>query len=213
MFDGKKIADVLNMGGGIFYILLIASIVSITIICFKLVEFWIKSKITRVQFTSKIVEKIKEGELNNVINFCDSVNSPMSNVAKAGIVVFKKNMGNFVESMKREILIQTVKLERFTTILGTLGSVAVYIGLFGTVLGIIRAFHDISKMNSGGISVVIAGVSEALIATAAGLFVSIPAVISFNFFAKLIDNFIVDMECCCSVVEDTLKWKKFNEFK
>jgi biopolymer transport protein ExbB/TolQ len=213
MFEGRKFLDVLNMGGGIFYILLIASIVSITIICFKLVEFWIKSKITRDQFTSKIVEKIKEGELNRVVDFCDSVNSPMAQVAKSGIVIFKNNMGGFVESMKREILIQTVRLERFTTILGTLGNVAVYIGLFGTVMGIVRAFHDISKMNSGGISVVIGGVSEALIATAAGLFVSIPAVIAFNFFAKIIDNFVIDMECCCSVVEDALKWKKFNEFK
>jgi biopolymer transport protein ExbB/TolQ len=213
MFEGRRFLDILNMGGGIFYVLLMASIVSIAIICFKFVEFWIKSKTTRIQFTSKIVEKIKEGELNRVIDFCDSINSPMAQVAKAGIVIFKKNTGDFVESMKREILIQTVRLERFTTILGTLGSVAVYIGLFGTVMGIVKAFHDISKMNSGGISVVIGGVSEALIATAAGLFVSIPAVVAFNFFAKIIDNFVVDMECCCSVVEDTLKWKKFNEFK
>ena len=106
-------------------------------------------------------------------------------------------------------MFQTVKLERFNVILGTLGNISVYIGLFGTVLGIIRAFHDISKIDLGGnISVIIEGVSEALIATAAGLFVAIPAVIAYNFFIKLIDRFVVDMEYCSSVIKDILRSEK-----
>jgi biopolymer transport protein ExbB/TolQ len=205
MFDGKNFIDILNMGGWVLFVLLGASIFSITIIFFKLVEFWIKSKTIRSQFVCKVMEKIKKDNLDEAIDFCDKVNSPMSPVAKAGIVAFKENGRNIGEVMEREIMIQTIKLERFITILGTLGSIAVYIGLFGTVLGIIRAFHDISKMSSGGISVVIGGVSEALIATAAGLFVSIPAVIAYNFFTKLINKFIVDMEYCSSAVADTLK--------
>ncbi|MCL2335773.1 MAG: MotA/TolQ/ExbB proton channel family protein, partial [Endomicrobia bacterium] len=92
----------------------------------------------------------------------------------------------------------------------TIGSIAVYIGLFGTVLGIIRAFHDISAMGSGGISIVIRGVSEALIATAAGLFVAIPAVVAYNFFTKLIDKFVVNMEYCASAVEEYLSGKNLH---
>jgi biopolymer transport protein ExbB/TolQ len=207
MFEGKSFIDILNMGGWALFVLLGASTLSVTIICFKLVEFWIKSKTIRSQFVCKVMEKIKKDKLDEAVGFCDTVNSPMSPVAKAGIVAFKENERNIGGAMEREIMIQTVKLERFTTILGTLGSIAVYIGLFGTVLGIIRAFHDISKMASGGISVVIAGVSEALVATAAGLFVAIPAVIAYNFFTKLIDKFIVDMEYCSSAVADTLKGK------
>ena len=207
MFEGKNFIDILNMGGWTLFVLLGASILSITVICFKSVEFWTKSKVTRSQFMHRLVEKIKKDRFEDVVDFCDTVDSPLAPVAKAGIIAFKENEGNIGESMEREIMIQTVKLEQFTTILGTLGSVAVYIGLFGTVLGIIRAFHDISKMGSGGISVVIGGVSEALIATAAGLFVAIPAVIAYNFFTKLIDKFIVNMEYCSSAVEDTLKGK------
>ncbi|MDR0820414.1 MAG: MotA/TolQ/ExbB proton channel family protein [Endomicrobium sp.] len=207
MFEGKSFIDILNMGGWTLFVLLGASIFSVTIICFKLVEFWIKSKITRSQFMCKLMEKIKKDKLDEAVDFCDAVNSPMSPVAKAGIVAFKENERNIGEAMEREIMIQTVKLERFTAVLGTLGSIAVYIGLFGTVLGIIRAFHDISKMGSDGISVVIGGVSEALVATAAGLFVAIPAVIAYNFFTKLIDKFIVNMEYCSSAVVDTLKGK------
>jgi biopolymer transport protein ExbB/TolQ len=207
MFEGKSFIDILNMGGWVLFVLLGASILSVTIICFKLVEFFMKSKMTRSQFVCAVMEKIKKDKLDEAVGFCDKINSPMSPVAKAGIVAFKENEKNIGEAMEREIMVQTVKLEKFTTILGTLGSIAVYIGLFGTVLGIIGAFHDISKMSSGGISVVIGGVSEALIATAAGLFVSIPAVIAYNFFTKLIDKFIVDMEYCSSAVADTLKRK------
>jgi biopolymer transport protein ExbB/TolQ len=207
MFEGKNFIDILNMGGWALFVLLGASILSVTIICFKLVEFCVKSKPIRSQFVCKVMEKIKKDKLDEAVGFCDTVISPMSLVVKVGIVAFKENERNICEAMKREIMIQTVKLERFTTVLGTLGRIAVYIGLFGTVLGIIRAFHDISKMASGGISVVIGGVSEALVATAAGLFVAIPAVIAYNFFTKRIDKFIVDMEYCSSAVTDALKGK------
>ncbi|MDR1259862.1 MAG: MotA/TolQ/ExbB proton channel family protein [Endomicrobium sp.] len=210
MFEGKSFIDVLNMGGWALYILFCLSVFSVAIICFKLFEFWMKSKITRIQFISKLLEKIKSNEFDEAINFCDMVNSPMASVVKSGIIVFMKNDGNITKTMEREIMIQTVKLERFIAILGTLGSVSVYVGLFGTVLGIIRAFHDISRIGSGGISVVVGGVSEALIATAAGLFVAIPAIIAYNFFTKLIDKFGINMEYCSSVVNDILK-KKINK--
>jgi len=205
MFEGKNFVDIINTGGVTLYILLGASLFSIAIICFKVVEFWTKSKMTRVKFLNRLTEKIKKDKFNEAVDFCDATNSPMAFVAKAGIIAFEENLGNIGEAMEREIRIQTVKLERFTTILGTLGNVAVYIGLFGTVLGIIKAFHDISKVGSGGISIVIEGVSEALIATAAGLFVAIPAVIAYNFFIKFIDKFVVDMEYCSSAVKDALK--------
>ncbi len=74
-------------------------------------------------------------------------------------------------------------LERRLLVLGTLGSNAPFIGLFGTVLGVIRAFHDLS-MTAGGPEVVMQGLSEALVATAVGLFVAIPCVISYNYFSK-----------------------------
>jgi biopolymer transport protein ExbB/TolQ len=106
--------------------------------------------------------------------------------------------------MEREITVEVIKLERYTSIVGTIGNTAVYIGLFGTVLGIIRAFHDISSIGAGGINVVIGGVSEALITTATGLSVAVPAVIAFNYFVKRVDGFVNDMELCASEVIDLI---------
>jgi biopolymer transport protein ExbB len=207
MFEGKSFIEILNMGGLALYILLGASILSITVICLKAVEFWTKSKIQRLDFISKLVSRIRENKIDEAVDYCDTINSPMAPVAKAGLISFKNKDGHPDEAMEREVMIQTVKLENFTTILGTLGSISVYIGLFGTVLGIIRAFHDISAIGSGGITVVIGGVSEALIATAAGLFVAIPATVAYNFFSKTTDKFVVDMEYCVSAVEEILKGK------
>ena len=105
-------------------------------------------------------------------------------------------------------MVETVKLEKYTSIVGTIGNIAVYIGLFGTVLGIVRSFHNISTVGSGGISVVIGGVAEALICTATGLIVAIPAVVAYNYFMRRVDNFVTDMEYCASEMLDILVSKR-----
>ena len=79
-----------------------------------------------------------------------------------------------------------IEYEQRLSILGTLGNNAPFIGLFGTVLGIIRAFADLSIAGKGGAQAVMGGISEALVATAVGLFVAIPAVLGFNFFQRLV---------------------------
>jgi biopolymer transport protein ExbB len=83
-----------------------------------------------------------------------------------------------------------IRLERRLAFLGTLGNNAPFIGLFGTVLGIIRAFHDLSLDSQGSSSVVMAGISEALVATAVGLFVALPAVMFFNYYQRQVDRLL-----------------------
>jgi biopolymer transport protein ExbB len=83
---------------------------------------------------------------------------------------------------------ERLRLQRRLPFLGTLGSNAPFIGLFGTVLGIIRAFHDLSLGDKKGASAVMGGISEALVATAVGLFVAIPAVMAYNYFQQRVDR-------------------------
>ncbi len=107
-----------------------------------------------------------------------------------------------------EIVIEIQELERRTAILGTIGSTAVYIGLLGTVWGIIQTFGDIAQIGTNGMSIVIRGISEALICTAAGLVVTIPAVMAYNYFMKKINRFVTDMELCASETAGLLKQQK-----
>jgi len=122
----------------------------------------------------------------------------------AGLKVVTHSEKIISNAMERETTVEILKLEKFTSVVGTIGNVAVYIGLFGTVLGIVRAFHDISSIGAGGINVVIGGVAEALICTATGLLVAVPAVVSYNYFTKRVDDFINDMELTASELIDLI---------
>jgi len=206
MFENKSLLDILSMGGATLYILLFASIISVTVIIYKIFEFKTKSRISVQKFMKRVRTVLAEKDIVEVISFCKRTNTPVSNVVKAGFIYFlQTRKTNAKEAMKREILLETVKLEKFTTIIGTIGSISVYIGLFGTVIGIIHSFHNISLAGSGGISIVIGGVAESLIATATGLSVAIPAVVAYNFLSKSIDNFNVDMEYAVSAADEIIK--------
>jgi biopolymer transport protein TolQ len=135
-------------------------------------------------------------------------NSPVSQVFRAGYQEllqltrakrqavgsdsgFSTDLGgiaNVMRAMKRQENVELTKLESGITFLATTGSSAPFIGLFGTVVGILTAFQSMAIMGTGGFSVVAAGISEALISTALGLAVAIIAVIFYNYFSVRIDN-------------------------
>ena len=106
-----------------------------------------------------------------------------------------KRMGlDFEDSLYIAISEEKLRLESRIAILGTLGNNAPFIGLFGTVLGIINAFHSLAQNTKGGPAIIMAGISEALIATALGLFIAIPAVGAYNYFVRRIKKIIVSAE-------------------
>ncbi len=200
--------QMLKSGGLTIYILLACSVLSLAIIIERYVYYRKRSRIKRVDFMSRISKDLGKGNTAKALETCKATDTPFSSVVYAGINLAGHNEMLISNTMEREISIETIKLEKYTSVVGTIGSTAVYIGLFGTVLGIIRAFHDISVAGSGGISVVISGISESLACTAMGLCVAVPAVIAYNYFTKKIDNFITDMELCASETMDLLTVKQ-----
>lgn len=95
---------------------------------------------------------------------------------------------------------ERMELEKDLLVLGTLGNNAPFIGLFGTVLGIIKAFNDLAVAGTSGPAVVMRGVSEALVATAMGLFIAIPAVVSYNYFQGQIKRSLLNADRLCRVL-------------
>jgi biopolymer transport protein ExbB/biopolymer transport protein TolQ len=108
-------------------------------------------------------------------------------------------------AMGRTVGEQIARLERYLGILGTLGNIAPFIGLFGTVLGIMDAFGAIGRTGSGGFATVSSGIYKALAATAAGLFVAIPAVIAYNYFLGRIKQFTLEMEHAASALVEAVR--------
>lgn len=200
--------QLLKVGGFTMYILLFFSVLSLAIIFERYIYYRRRSKIKRKDFMTRIAKQLEKGNAVQALEICQNTDTPFSSVVRSGLVLYGHNEVVISNTMEREVTVETTRLEHLTSIVGTIASTAVYIGLFGTVLGIIRAFHDISKSGSGGIDIVINGVSEALVCTAAGLCVAVPAVIAYNYFVKKVDGFITDMELCASETMDLLNTMK-----
>ena len=204
MFEGKSALDVLTMGGVTLYVLLFCSVLSIGVIIERLWYYASRSRPQRRAFMERIRVALKSGERGRAEEICHGVNAPFAAVVLSAIQSDARDAKALSGTLERAISIETGKLERLTSIVGTIGNVAVYIGLFGTVLGIIRAFQDISAAATGGMDVVIGGVAEALVTTAAGLAVAVPAVIAYNYFMRRIERFVNDMELCASELSDIM---------
>ncbi len=204
MFAGKTFWEILQTGGFTMYILLFCSLLSITILLERIFYYRRVSKTKRADFMARIRRAMDSGNLERAAEICRDTETPFSNVVGSGLDLYDRPEKEISGAMEREMTVETMKLERFTSIVATIGNIAVYIGLFGTVLGIIRAFHDISAAGAGGLSIVIGGVAEALVCTATGLFVAIPAVVAYNYFTRRVEHFISDMELCASELIDLI---------
>ncbi len=156
--------------------------------------YFLRTKLDSDIFMDKIKNYIIDGEYEEAINFCKKSKGTIPIVVKAGLEnrqLPRDEIDKIMETVRME---QRVNLERYLGILGTLGNTAPFIGLLGTVLGIIKAFKDLASSAGAGPEVVMVGIAEALIATAFGLGVAIPAVILFNYFMKKVKNISVEMD-------------------
>jgi biopolymer transport protein ExbB len=126
-------------------------------------------------------------------------------VVAAGLAEVERGTDAVSEAMVGQKVRERMRLERNLVFLGTLGNNAPFIGLFGTVIGIIKAFHDLAGNQAGGVAVVMAGISEALVATAVGLMVAIPAVVGYNYFNRRVRGVMSNVDALAHTVLAQLK--------
>ncbi len=204
-----------NMGGlakAVVVILFIMSIWSLAVIIDRWIYFSAARKQSR-EFAPKVAGALKDGRLDEAIKVADrSKKSHLAEVVTAGLQEFRsfgsggQITENQVESSKRALerseAIVHAKLKKGLSGLATIGSTAPFIGLFGTVTGILNAFQAIATQKSSGIGAVAGGISEALVTTAFGLLVAIPAVMTFNYFTSKVEAFDVEMDNSSSELVD-----------
>ena len=150
MFAGKTLLQILSMGGFTMYILLLCSILSLGVILDRVASYWRKSRVKRPQFMEKIKNELRQKDLARAVEICRDTEAPFAKVVLAGLEKAGRTEKLVTGVMERQITVEVGKLERLTSIVATIGNIAVYIGLFGTVLGIIHAFRDISIAGNGG---------------------------------------------------------------
>jgi biopolymer transport protein ExbB/TolQ len=196
----------------IVVILLIMSVWSLAVMIDRGLYYSAARKQSR-EFAPKVAGALKEGRLDEAIKVADrSKRSHLAEVVTAGLTEFRSfGSGGAIteeqiESSKRALerseSIVHAKLKKGLGGLATIGSTAPFIGLLGTVMGILRAFGQIASSKSSGIGQVAGGISEALVTTALGLFVAIPAVMAFNYFTNKVEAFDVEMDNSSSELVD-----------
>src|SRR3989339_396660 len=136
---------------------------------------------------------LKESFTLIILAFCSVLNITFM-IERWWAIRRAQGSGDAILAHVHKLLEERLKLERYLGVLGTLGNVAPFIGLFGTVVGIIKAFQDLALAGGGGPAVVARGIAEALVATAAGLVVAIPAVIIYNYFTRKVKSLSGGME-------------------
>ena len=184
-------------------ILFIMSIWSLAV----MIDRWLYFRAARNQsreFAPKVAGALKDGRLDEAIKLGDrSKKSHLAEVVTAGLQEFRSfgSGGSITEeqvessqrALERSEAIVHAELKRGVSALATIGSTAPFVGLFGTVVGIINAFKTMAAQKTPGIGAIAGGISEALVTTAIGLFVAVPAVWMYNYFTGRVDAFDVEM--------------------
>jgi biopolymer transport protein ExbB/TolQ len=193
-------------------ILLIMSVYSIAIMVERYLTYSAAKKQSR-EFAPRVAQALKNNRIEEAINISDKHRkSHLAMVVNSGLQEFRAHeqssdiSGNEIEASKRAlqraIAIKTAEFRRGLSGLATIGSTAPFVGLFGTVFGIINAFRGVENAGQTGIGAVMGGISEALFTTALGLVVAVPAVWLFNYFTGKVDGFIVEMDNSASELVD-----------
>ncbi len=196
----------------VIIVLAIMSAWSIGVMIDRLLAYSAARKQSR-EFAPLVAGCLKEGKIDEAISVSEqNKKSHLAKVVVAGLQEFQAHQisaeipGEVVEASKRALeratAITNAELKRGISGLATIGSTAPFVGLFGTVFGIINAFQGMSSEKSTGLSAVAGGISEALITTAFGLFVAVPAVWMFNYFNSKIESFGVEMNNSSSELID-----------
>ncbi|MEA2571522.1 MAG: biopolymer transport protein TolQ [Acidobacteriota bacterium] len=200
---------------GVVIVLAIMSIWSLTIAIERLWRFQ-SAKKQSLQVALGVTPLLKQHKLEEAIRLASDKkyrHSHLARVLRAGLQEFHYESSqelpddfDIVESGKRaierEALMTTAEMKKGLGNLATISTTAPFIGLFGTVVGIIHAFQGMALTGSGGLGAVSAGIAEALATTAFGLFVAIPAVWLYNYFLNKVDRFQVEMSNSSSQLID-----------
>lgn len=183
----------------VLWLLIILSVVSLAVIIERALFFY-KMRIDMAIFAEKVTKSLESNDWQALQALCEASPSLAAQTLLRGMEARSRGPHAMEESMSGYMIGHRQKLDQGLMILGTLGNNAPFIGLFGTVLGIIIAFRELALNPQGGASVVMRGISEALIATAVGLIVAIPAVVAYNIYQRIVKRHVSNAEACSKLL-------------
>jgi len=188
---------------GVVVLLLLMSAWSVGVMIDRALMYSAARKQSRL-FVTQVATALRDGKLDEAISIAErNKKSHIAKVVATGLSEFQSASANVPEQeivdaakrgLERSVAIVHAEMKRGLAGLATIGSTAPFVGLFGTVVGIINAFKGISAQKATGLSAVAGGIAEALVTTAIGLLVAVPAVWAYNIFTSRVEAFDVEMD-------------------
>ncbi len=182
----------IDQGGPAMWILLVMSVAAVAIVIERLLFFASQHSDSK-GLLKAIGQKIAADDLEGAIKICRQNKGMLPKILAFGLLRGEKNRADITDALSIALMENLNTLERNLGVIGTIAVIAPFVGLFGTVLGVMRTFNDIALKGNSTPAVVSAGVAEALITTAAGLFVAVTAVVFFNYFKTRIKAYNQEM--------------------
>ncbi len=208
MFNG--FLELIRQGGPVMIILILMSILAVAIVIERLV-FFSNEKGDTKGLLRALGQRIAVDDIPGAIAHCRKSKGMLPRILEFGLQRGEKNRADITDALSIALMENLNLLERNLGIIGTVAVIAPFVGLLGTVLGIIRAFNDIALKGNSTPAVVAAGTSEALVTTAAGLGVAVVAVVFFNYFKTRIKAFNQDLIVASNQLAEMLHFHNVGE--
>jgi biopolymer transport protein ExbB len=191
--ESRDMFEIVKAGGIVMVPIILASIIAVAII---LERFWAlrEQRVVPIELTDKVWQWIENRALTDKQILALEQHSPLGRVLAAGIANRHRERAVMISAIEDAGRHVTHDLERYLNMLGTIAAVSPLLGLLGTVTGMIRTFKAITVAGVGNPTAMAGGIAEALLTTAAGLLVAIPALVAYRYLRGRVDALVVQME-------------------
>ena len=198
-----QVFDYFRQGGMWMYPLLFLSLLALTVIIERFIVF-AKAKVNVNEFLTKIRKALLVNRnVQEAIKVCEEYRGPVASVVKAGLLRYGHSKEDIEKTIENAALYELDRLERRMGVLASTANVAPMLGFLGTVTGMIKSFATLAEQGLTNPAAVAVGISEALITTATGLIIAIPAQLAYNWYTTKITRFVRDIETATNMLMET----------
>lgn len=195
--EGETMPEVIAKGGPMMYFIMACSVIAFAVVIERMLKLH-SIRTDWVHFLSQMRSLVEKGDILGAVRICENTPGPIARICKAVLLKHDRPKAEIKEAAEDAAVHEIPVLERRLPILATIAHISPLLGLLGTVLGMIKAFHKIQELTAMGRPVdpgqLAAGIWEALITTAFGLLVAIPTFVAYNYLVNRANNIVTDME-------------------
>lgn len=185
--------ELLSKGGILMVPIMFCSVIALTVFVERMMRLR-RAQIDTGELMLKIRDLVRQGQISLAIFTCEKTKAPVAKILLAGLKASHMGKETAQEAMQEAGLQEIPKIERYLGVLSTVANVTPLLGLLGTVTGMIQAFTVIQAKGVGQAAELAGGISQALITTAAGLTIAIPALVMYNYLSTRVDNQVQEIE-------------------